>query len=113
MTHPPAPPCSGLLPFGSYSVRYFVDAGIMWLVARDVLNVLGLDISRNPGRWLTKTPETERGFRTVTSAQGPQRSIVITLAAAIDLTRQRKRVLDRQVRAFLTHSSALLEAAVA
>jgi len=110
MPLPPASPGGGLLPFAGYSVRYLVDetTGATWLAARDVLNVLRLDISRNPGRHLTKTPEADKSFRTLLSAQGPQRSIVITPAAAIALTRQRKRTIDRQVRAFLTHHAALL-----
>ena len=109
MTPTPSPPGAGLLPFGTHSVRYLIDTTAPANpVARDVLNVLGLDISRNPGRWLTKVPEAEKSFRTILSPQGPQRSIVITPAAAIALTRQRKRPIDHQVRAFLTHHSALL-----
>ncbi len=84
MTPTPSPPGAGLLPFGAHSVRYLIDpTGAAHLVARDVLNILGLDISRNPGRWLTKVPETEKSFQTITSAQGPQRSIVISPAAAV------------------------------
>jgi prophage antirepressor-like protein len=109
MTHTPSPPWSGLLPFGSYSVRYILDPdSTAWLVARDVLRVLAKDISRNPGRHLTRVAEHDRSYRTILSAQGPQRSIVISPAAAVALTRQRKRPIDREVRAFLTHHAALL-----
>ncbi len=106
----PLSPGGGLLPFAGYSIRYLIDetTGATWLAARDVLNILRLDISRNPGRHLTNTPEVEKSFRTLLSAQGPQRSIVITPAAAIALTRQRKRAIDRQVRACLTHHAAVL-----
>lgn len=107
MTYTPSPPASGLLPFGGQSVRYLLENGDAWLVARDILNCLGLDTSRNPGRWLGKTPEADRGFRTVLSAQGPQRSIVINLPAAIALTRQRRRRVDQQVRAMLVQASTL------
>lgn len=109
MTQTASPSGAGLLPYPGSSVRYLTDADAKtWLVARDFLSILKLDVSRSPGRWLTKVGDADKEFRTVQSPQGPQRSIVLSIPGALALTRQRKRPVDRAVRAFLNREAAHL-----
>ncbi|MBB3692451.1 hypothetical protein [Sphingomonas sp. BK580] len=99
-----------MLPFPGYSVRYTVDPdGTAWLVARDVLAILDLDVSKHPGRWLNRTPDAERAYRHVPSVSGTQRYSVVSIPAALALTkRRRKRPIDATVRAFLNREAVHL-----
>jgi prophage antirepressor-like protein len=100
-TTPKAPAC-GLLPFGEHSVRYILENdSTPWLVARDVLSLLRLDITRNPGRFLSKLPATDKAYQEVQSAQGPQRTLVVSVRGALAVAKERKRRVDQQVRGFL------------
>lgn len=84
------------------------EDGSAWLIARDILAILNLDVSRNPGRWLSRTPDADKAFRNVRSVQGTQRSLVVSVPGAVALTRQRKRPVDATVRAFLNREAAHL-----
>lgn len=104
------PGSSGVLPFPGFSVRFTVDPdGAAWLVSRDILTILDLDVSKHPGRHLVKTPATDRAFRDIQSISGTQRYSVISIPAALALTkRRRKRAIDAKVRAFLQRETAHL-----
>lgn len=97
-----------MLPYPGFRLRFLTDENGTWLVARDLLAILQLDVSRSPGRWLANTPEADKDFRTVQTPQGPQRSLVISIPGALALTRQRKRRIDGTVRAFLNREAAPL-----
>jgi prophage antirepressor-like protein len=108
MSYSPSPPCSGVLSFRGLSV--IETGGHPWLIARDVLSILGLDVSRSPGRFLASLPEADRPLLAVTTSHGLQRTRVISPAAAVALTQQRKRPVDADVRSFLTGSATILGA---
>jgi prophage antirepressor-like protein len=102
MRTPPKAPACGLLPFGEHSVRYILETdSTPWLIARDVLALLRLDITRNPGRWLSKLPAAEKSYQEVQSPQGPQRTLVVSVRGALAVAKERKRKVDQQVRGFL------------
>ena len=110
MTSTPALPGSnGVLPFPGFSVRYLIDpSGAAWLVARDILTILNLDVSKHLGRWLSRTPDYDRTFRDFPSVSGTQRYSVISIPGALALTKQRKRPIDQTVRSFLNREAAHL-----
>lgn len=109
MTHTPTPPGAGLLSFQGFSVRYLLDEdGSAWLVARDFLSIMNLDVARNPGRWLARTPDADKDFRNVQSVKGPQRSLVISIPGAYALTKRYKKPNGPLVRSFLNREAAPL-----
>ena len=111
MSHLPKPPCAGLLSFRGFTVRYVIEEdGQAWLVARDILNLLGLDMSRSPGRCLASLPEADRPLHPVETSHGFQKARMVSPAGAIALTKLRKRALDAHVRSFLVGSATILGA---